>query len=505
MKKYFLPASGALFVLTLLIVSCNKINLPTELGRDLIPTVDNIHTFDTTIEVQTYNGIFDPLTDSFKMAYNYMHLVGAINNDPVFGKTDARLFFQLSPGGYPFKNVPLSLYLDSVVLVLDHSLTYGDSLSTQTLQVSEIDPSAVFKADSVTAYKLNDLFPTVGTLGTTTVTPATLKDSIELVNYPTYGDTTLVANQIRIKLNNSFGQRLLSYDSLGVSNYDSVFATKFKGFAIESIGGGNALMGVGLTSANTRLEVYYRYNNATTPDDIDTTVTTYTFLGSSSYANANANYINRDYSGTQVLNGAGDQAEDPIVYIQNNPGTYTHIKVPLNGFPNSVVHLAELQMESIYDPSDSLFYSWPNIFLDVYDSSATKYKLTPYLFGASGSALTGYSLIGMETFYSNTNLLQPFYFKEDPSGNRVRQLRFNLTRYVQQIASYNQPVYLMRLYAPTTVSLPLGDPTTSTTDDIRFTIPTTSARGVPGVGRIRFGGGNHPTQKMKLRVVYSRL
>ncbi|GAB3426296.1 hypothetical protein GCM10027516_30090 [Niabella aquatica] len=468
--------------------------------------MDNIHTFDTTLEVETYNGLFDPVTDSFKMRYNYMHILGLINSDPIFGKTDARIFFQLSSGGYRFKNVPGSLYLDSVVLVLDRgtyrSVNYGDTLAPQTIRVSEIDPSAEFKADSVTAYQLNKLFPTTGVLGTATIVPASLKDSSVLINYPNYGDTTPVANQIRIKLSNSFGQRLLSYDSTGIRNYDSVFATKFKGFAIESVGGGNALMGIDLTSSNTRLELYYRYDNATTPTDMDTSVVTYSFLGSSSYANANANYIKRDYSGTQVLTGSGDQVPDPVVYIQNNPGTYTHIKIPkLGALPNCVVHLAELQMESIYDVSDSIFYPWPNIFLDVYDSSAAKYKLVPNLFSLSSTS-GGYALNGLEAFYSTKTLLQPFYYKKDASDNRVRQLRFNLTRYAQQIVSHHQTAYLMRLYAPTAVRLPLGDP--AATDDIKVTIPT-STGGVPGIGRIRFGGGNHPTQKMKLRIVYSKL
>lgn len=499
MKKYFLLALGTLGVLTAIFVSCNKINLPTELGQDLIPTVDNIHTFDTTLEVETYNGIFDPLIDSFKMAYNYMHFVGKISNDPVFGKTDARVFFQLSPGGYRFKNRPASLYLDSVVLVLDHSITYGDTLIPQTIRVSEIDPSAEFKADTATAYKLNQLFPTTNILGSATTTPTALKDSFQLVNYPAYGDTTPVAHQVRIKLNNSFGQRLLSYDSTGITNYDSVFATKFKGFAVESVAGGNALMGLNLASAQTRLELYYRYDNPTTAGDMDTAVVSYTFLGSSGYTNANANYISRNYSGTQVTTGAGDWMQDPIVYIQNNPGTYSYVKIPgLAKMPNSVIHVAELQMESIYDASDSVFYSWPNVFLDIYDSSAAKFKLVPNVFGAIPSQ-GGYVLGGMEEFYSRANLLRLFYFKNDPAGNRVRQLRFNLTRYAQKIVSNGQPAYLMRLYAPTYVLLSLGDTE-------RFAIPSTAeVRGVPAIGRIRFGGGNHPTQKMKLRIVYSRL
>ena len=111
-----------MFILTATFVSCNKINLPTELGQDLIPPIDNIHTFDTTLEVETYNGIFDPLSDTFRTTISYPQMLGKITNDPIFGKTEGRLFFQVSPGNtFPFKNRPGSLYLDSVVLIISNS------------------------------------------------------------------------------------------------------------------------------------------------------------------------------------------------------------------------------------------------------------------------------------------------------------------------------------------------------------------------------------------------
>ncbi len=493
-------ALGISVVFIATFVSCNKINLPTELGQELIPTVDNIHTFDTTLEVETYNNIFDQSIDTFKMDLSYPHMLGVINNDPIFGKTDAQLFFQVSPGTYPFKNRPDSLYLDSVVLILDHGFTYGDTLAAQTIQVSEIDPSNVFRYD--TTYRLTQFFSTSSVLGSKTIVPSSFNDSIRVISYP---DTTLVANQLRIKLNNSFGQRLLSYDSTGSNNAyqsDSIFRTKFKGFAVKSIAGGNALMAMYLTSANTRLAVYYRYNDPTTPSKIDTSVAYFSFYNYSSgaVANANANYIKRDYNGSQIGSGFGDAIKDPIVYIQNTPGTYANVKIPgLVGFPNSVIHLAELQMESIYNSTDTLFYASPNVFLDVYDSTSSSFKLIPHIFGYGGIGI----LTNYDGFYSNRSASNPFYYKMDPLGNKVKQIRFNLTRYAQKLVSNNEKSYPMRLYAPSAVNLPLGDPIPVVTTT--FAIPQSSFLGVTGIGRIRLGGGNHPTQKMKLRVVYSKL
>lgn len=497
MKKFFLPALGICFIVTVTLFSCNKINLPTELGQELIPPVDNIHTFDTTLDVETYNGLFDPALDSFRTGVNFPQLLGVINNDPIFGKTDARMFFQVSPGAYPFKNRPGSLYLDSVVLVINHhenGFIYGDTLLPQTIQVSEIEASNDFRYDSL--YKINTLFTTSGILGTKTFIPASLKDSIQVINYP---DTVSVVNQLRIKLDNSFGQRLLSYDSTGANDgysTDSVFRTRFKGFALQSVSGGNALISMYLNNATTQMVVYYRYNNVSTPSDIDTASAAFTFYNGE---NAIANYISRDYNGTQVLTGSGDLVQDPVVYIQNTPGTYANIKIPgLKSFPNGIIHLAELRMESIYDVSDTVFYAPPNVFLDVYDSTAEKFKLVPYAFGYGGTTLSGY-----EGFYSARSSAQTYYSTLDPLGNKVLQWRFNVTRYAQHLVSGKIPYYMMRVYAPAGTGLPLGDLTPFVTSN--FAIPQSNFYGIGGIGRARIGGGSHPNQKMKLRIVYSKL
>nr|WP_262915309.1 DUF4270 domain-containing protein [Niabella ginsengisoli] len=475
--------------------------MPTELGQDLIPPVDNINTFDTLLDVETYNGIFSSEADSFRSFPAFPKLLGNITNDPIFGKTDARIYFQVSNGGvFPFKNRPGSLYLDSVVLIIDHlqNGTYGDSLTPQTIQVSELDQANEFRGDSV--YKVNRQFTATNVLGSKTIIPRTFSDSIQVINYP---DTTTVANQLRIKLDNSFGERLLAYDSTGANDgysSDSLFRTKFKGFALQSIGGGNALMLLDLTSSNSRLAVYYRYNNTTTPTDMDTAVATLAFF----QGNASANYINRDYNGTQVTAGSDDLTQDQIVYIQNSPGTFANVKIPeLADFQNSVIHLAELQMESIYDASDTLFYAPPNVFLDIYDSTAGKFKLIPSVFGVTQTQTGGYALSGYENFYSSGSALQTFFNITDPFGNRVRQWRFNLTRYAQHLVSDKVPYYMMRLYAPAATSLEMGDQTPIIS--ARFPIPQSSFYGYAGIGRVRIGGGNHPTQRMKLRVVYSKL
>ncbi len=502
-KKYFLIALAVCTALFTATVSCNKLNVPTGLGQDLIPSVDNIETFETALDVQTYNGVFDPTKDTFRMEYTYPHVLGMVDQDPVFGKTDSRIFLQVSPGTYPFKNRPGSTFLDSVILVLTHRYTYGDTLLPQTVQVSEMELSNDFRYD--TSYQLNKLFTTKNPMGTKIFTPNSLKDTIFVFNYP---DTIKVAHQLRIRIDNDYGNRILAFDSTGIKNYDSVFRTLFKGLAIRSVSGGKTLLGFPLIDASNSsndfayVALYYRYVNPNDKNDMDTTVVNYPFYNyrRNILKNANANYIHRDYGGTQVTAGAGDEVEDPVVYIQNNPGTYTKIKVPgLANLKNCVVHLAELKMEGIYDPSDTLFFPSPNVFLDVYDPKAGEYKLMPYDLGYGGTNIVS----NYKGFYSGGSPNYPYYYKFDPFKNQVKELRFNMTRYVQHIVSNNMSIYDMRLYAPSAVSLKLGDEDPVVTN--KFSIPQSYFLGFPGFGRYRIGGGNHPTQKMKLRIVYSKL
>ncbi|WP_176954475.1 DUF4270 family protein [Niabella drilacis] len=513
MRKRHFFALGLFLLATGFIVSCSKINLATELGQGLIPEVDNIHTFDTTLEVETFNGIFTAANDSFRSSFEFPQILGKIDNDPIFGKTDARLYFQVSPQTKtPFLNEPSKLQLDSVVLVLNNTFIYGDTAMPQTINISEIAGSNDFQGD--TMYLLSKQMTTAGLLGSRTIVPHTLKDSVTVIDFKDgTADTTKVANQLRVRLDDAFGRRLLAYDSAGANDgysTDSVFRSKFKGFALESAGAANTLLGISML--NAQLQVYYRYENKTTAGDMDTATTFFNFQKASSVTltgneNGSSNYIARDFGGTQIEATGGDAIADPLVYIANTPGTYATVKIPgLATFPNSVIHLAELQMESVFDNSDTTFTSPENMFLDVLDSTDHKYKLVPYVFGLTYSS--GYAITNFPAFYSvnsSGNGGHNYYFKKDPQGHLVRQWRFNITGYAQKIALEKVPLFDFRLYAPAGVGLPLGD-RNPVTGESKFSVPQSgNLFGMSAVGRVRLGGGNHQGQKMKLRIVYSKL
>ena len=494
-------------IVSLVIVfsSCRKINEATELGGDLIPPVDNITTFDTTITVEAYNDLFvlggTDITkeDSTRSFFSNKQFVGKIDNDPLFGKTNAEMYFELKPGSYPFtfQNRPDSLFLDSIVLVLDYVDTYGDTLAPQTLAVSEI--TSAFRADTAYIVRKNTDVTTGGALAAPkTVVPQNLDDSVKVLL-----DTS--KNQLRIRLNDAFGQKLLNtFDTsanngkLNAYSSDSAFKQYFKGFALRSTGSGNALMGFTLTGNNTKLAIYYRYLHGTSNGDLDTTVAYFRFRSPETYGatgSASHNYIQRTYSGYPIDAAQGGATPDQLVYIQNTPGSFARLKIPaLTTIGNRLIHRAELIMEQVYDISDTIFTTPAALHLDAFDpsipSTAKPFRTIPYDFSYDISGVPNYASFGA---YAQ--------FQLDPnSGKRIRVWKFNISRYVQHILTGTSSLYDLRLSSPYSVITQYGiPPTVQDVTQVLFPNPTLAA------GRVRLGGGNHPTQKMRLRLIYSKI
>jgi len=484
---------GAIFTSTLiLLISCKKINESTSLGGDLVPVVDNITTFDTTLLVEAYNDTFTVLTDTTFYDSRYTNYLGQITNDPLFGKTDAKLFLELKPAAfrYTFENrSPDSLHIDSVVLVLDYVETYGDSTIPQTVNVYEIPQSSVF---GDTAFPIrNSDYAKAGLLGSRTFEPTVLNDSVKA-----YKDTT--ANQLRIRLDDAFGQQLLNYDTSSTSNKgayisDSAFQTFFKGFALESTSG-NAIIGVNLEGANTKLAIYYKDDNGNSPLEKWDTAVAY-FLFSENPNSASANYIKRDYAGTPLASAVGGTTPDDLVYIQSTPGSFATIKIPdLAGLNNSVIHRADLILEQVYHVSDTLFPP-PKLYLDAYDSSESKFRTIPFDVSFNNTGTSNLAAFGINPIHT-----------KDAAGNSINSWRFNLTRYVQHVVNDTEPVYDIRLFAPLYLR-ELYRPGNISSASV--TVPPFTVNNEAGKGRVRLAGNKGPAdinpQRMRLRIVYSKI
>jgi Domain of unknown function (DUF4270) len=491
-NKRYLALSGVAIVtaVAILFSSCRKINESTELGGGLIPPVDNIHTFDTTVEVQAFNDTFSLATDSQYLGRNEVFYLGKINNDPLFGKTDAQMFIELKPlvyGAYPFARKD-SVKIDSIVLVLSYLETYGDSTIPQTMNVYELDHSNNFRSDSLYLVRKSNLtYNTALPLSfpvNQQILPKNLDDTVKA-----FRDTT--TRQLRIKLDTNFARRLFNYDTSNAYKTDSIFNDRFKGFAIRSENSGNAVMGFNLADVNTKLAIYYKFAKPNSGGTDSTTVNYFFF----SALSAGANQVQRDYTGYPVAAAAGGPLPDQLVYLQNSPGTFATLKIPaLSTIGNRVIHLAELVMEQVYDVSDTMFGAPEFLYLDANDptiTSSKKFRSIPYdvIYDNFGSPqnLNGFGIVPAT--------------KPDGSGHTIKYWKFNISRYVQHVLTGTAANFDLRLYAPFTVSNKFLWPRPDANDlSTNFNINPTIAK-----GRVRLGGTNHPTQKMKLRIVYSKL
>lgn len=490
MKKQGLAFIALVFILGAFpFSSCKKINEATELGSDLIPPIDNVNTFDTTLSVETVNALFTNLEDT--TASSTTQFFGSVNNDPLFGKTEASMYFQLSPETIkkPFPSKDSIIGLDSVILVLNTLTVWGDTTAPQQVQVFEIPTSQPFSLSEnylISKKYINSLGPSLGPAKT--FVPSSLNDSVQL-------QKEKVANQLRIPLNNSVGTRFLNYDTTNAYASQAAFKTFFNGLAVvpQNNGTANALIGVNLNSGTTNLSFYLRYKNG---GKIDTTVFNFILNDSS----AIANFIDRDYSGSELASAVTGTTPDELVYIQSSPGSYAKIKIPaLGGLNNRVVHLAELIVEQVYDPLAPLLTPPTYLYVDAFDASANRYRTIPsdVLLTPLPNPVTG-ALDNDTISYSIAN---PAEFgmvpkqAKDASNNLINNWRFNLTRYVQRVVNKSEPAQDLRLYSPMPVIRSLSSG-----------IEQWIGSGQPyAIGRTRVGGGSHPTQKMRLRIVYSKL
>jgi hypothetical protein len=478
-------ATSALILSSLLFHSCTKVK-STDIGVGLLPSVDNITTFDTTLEVVSINRLFGdsavPLVGKDFQGRAMEHVLGSISNDPVFGSTTAAIFMELRPPFYPyfFENVKDSLYLDSAVLTLKWNRTFGDTNAMQRVNVFK--SLNVIRTD--TSYNTNVNFRFGTLLGSREFRPRDLDDSL----FP-FGQR--IRNQLRIRLSDAFGKELLGLDSSKGKPYasDSAFREYLRGFAIIPDGptGGlqpNALMGFSPSDSLTQLALYYR---AVRNGKTDTLYRRFRF--DNIPIGGNANRVVRDYTGSDIqksLSGGGARG-DSLVYIQTSPGSYAILRIPaIQSFKaakgNVIVNLAELTMEQVPDTRfpgiDGVMTVPERMYMDFLDT--TTYVQTPFLTDAFDGGTYVPQLFGGA----------PRYVK-DASGNTVARYNFYITRYLQNIITRNTGNFPLYLYAPYNASY------------TNLLIGLNANR--LAQGRVRLGGGSHSTKRMRLRIVYTKI
>jgi hypothetical protein len=486
-RKFSSVVSGIL-LFSFISWQCTKIDT-TDIGGNLIPVVDNVNTFATELEViaNNYDSLITTPTSQNECAVidrTDENILGYIGNDPYFGKTTASIFFQVLPPFIKFQ-WPVakdSLFIDSVVLVLSYKKTYGDTIAMQRVNVQQVNATHnTFRPDSFYT-SCNNFTGTGPLLGFREYQPRVLTDSQRLFK-------ERANNQLRIKLDNTFGRQLLDQDTTGAFKTDSAFKAFFRGFALTPGTIGNAISYFNLGDTNTKLAIYYKYTRRVTGGR-DTAVTYFRLANTG----ATANKIVRDHTGGQILNHLNPATPDSVIFLQTTPGTYALLKIPgLKTLSNRIIHRAELIVDQHSPtPSDAIFPPPEFLFLDVKDTGVNRYRAVPCDFNMFSGSPNISSFGGFKTS------------ARDPFGNLITRYIFNLSRYTQNVVTKQQMDYTFRLSAPYNAFLS-GYPSGYVDQCGQFIQPYNFGLNQTAFGRVKVGGGSSAHYKMKLRIIYSNL
>lgn len=484
--KSLLVATGLGMLIVSVNTNCTKIN-PTDIGTDILPVVDNVHTFDTVLRVYADNYLFN---DSSIVNYGQDHALGMIADDPQFGKTEAQIYFSLVPTATarnPFTSIDSIVGIDSVILGLAYSGIYGDSNAVQKINVYEISDTA-FK-DTIGYIVQHPGFNTLpGELGSAVVNFTTLNDPKTII---VKKDTTVIQNQMRIPIDPALGLRFAAYDTNSVyvsSNRDSAFHKVFNGLALKVDEGGSALKDAlayfDLNNENTKLTFYFRVkkNGA-----VDTVSTDFTLYMTSPYTAYSANTIKRTpaygYANLSLSTGVSDADK---VYIQSSPGSYALLRIPgLSGLDNRLIHRAEIGFQPLDLPGNDIYSAPDLLFADMSDSANHRFIT-----------------IKDDFVYSFTN----FTYDYKTFGGYLKDNRYfvNVTRYVQSLVTHQSTNYSFRVYAPKTALANYAYPKESGLP-VSDKISGFSINGKIAKGRVVVGGGSNTEKPMVLRIIYSKI
>jgi hypothetical protein len=483
-EKFLLLTVSAVL---LFLQSCTKLE-QTTLGGDLIPGGDKLITDTLILPVST---ISSQEPDSTFVEKSALHVVGYYN-DPMLGTTTGAAYFQLLPFSYPFK-LPVSkdsLFLDSLVLSVSYSGSYGDTNSLTKVNVYKLlDPA--FKANKKYRYNQDVTYFASDFLGTKSFKPSELRRGYKLA----YKNDTAF-NQLRIRLNDQLGRALLDQNNItGAFLSDSAFKLFLNGLALvpDSTVSGNAIHYFNLNNTDTRLNLYYRMRK--TDGNLDTSVAIFPFVADT-IRSANANKIHRNYTGSAAAPVLSSGQPASLAYVQTTPGTAVTVKIP--GLTNLkgqvyIVHRAELVARQVFQGPLSVesIYTPPLVHLFSLNSAGQNapipFDSSNYMRPASFDFFRQVALFDVNTNYSGG---QPSFFR-DASSNLVAEYRMNMTRYVQNVINGKADIRDFKITAPYFAYFSGGIVSSTSLNPIAY-------------GRVQLGGGTHPQYPMFVRIYYSK-
>lgn len=366
-----------------LLGSCDE---PNEVGLEILPADDLLNVaYSDTATLFSYT----VKEDSLITTNNSSNMAGAYT-DPVFGLSAAGFFAQVTPLKFS-PDFGVEPKADSVILSLAYTGFYGDTnlaATEQTFYIYKV--SQELNKDST--YYSNTSIGYDQLIGKYKIKPDS-KDTI-----------------LRIKLDTAFFRSyILNQSGQSTLASESAFKSYFKGIYVTpsiSTGKPNRILYFALTSAYTRLHIYY--SNHTSGSTFHDTSLVYDLAIDNNSARINRFYHN--YAGTPIAAQLLDSSLGATqVYLQGMAGVKTKVRMPyLKNYLNIgkiAVNKAELIMTT--DPN----------------------SVQSYL-PASEIAIRGIDSIGKS--YLTADFYESYgeYFVYNTTTG---EYKVNITRYVQQV------------------------------------------------------------------------
>ncbi len=434
MKNFKFSAIVLFLISGSLLISCND---PSVIGLSVQPASDKFNVqYTDTITLNSYT----ISTDSVKTDNSSVNMLGSYV-DPIFGKSSSSIFAQLDL--LTFNNiVGANPIADSIVLSLAYTGYYGDTTTTQSLNVYQLTENIY--SDSI--YYSNRSFGYSGlSIGSLVYNPT--PNTYVTVN------GVLETPQLRVKMDNQIANNILNANPTILSS-NAAFSAFFKGIYIKtndvSISGKGAILYFNALSSYSGITIYY--HNATASGLLFNLV----FDNSA----ARVNHFEHDYSGTLVA----QQLATPslglnTLYSQCMSGVKTYIDFPylkhLVDFGKIAINKAELIVTAT-DASNALYPLPANMILYGLDSVGNEISLPDY------------SLSTFQVPLTNSN-----------------EYHFVINDYVQRILNDSASSYQRHI--------------------TNHGLHLVCALGAASANRVIIGGPKNPTIPMKLKITYTKL
>lgn len=379
-----------LLISLFLLSSCKN---SSDIGLELSPTESIRGELLDTATVLSATQIDDPAS-----TYNMARYPLGELKDEIFGSTNAEVVMSVTAPGAGF-TFGKNTQIDSAVLVLPYTSGtnveryYGDTTSVLNITVKQLNSDLLdqktFLSNAI--YPADDVLANVNKA----VQPNT---RVKITNIVTgKPDTIFSANpQLRIKLSTAMIQdKILKLDSATLAN-DKRFKAAFKGLKVEATttNSKGAVVFLDMATADgASMEIYFKKQNASTTTAIDTVVTKFPVVTStSSAANYVAASVKHSYPDA-VKENIASKTQTQTTYLQAN-GLRTKISFPyLNQLKEKVggaliVSKAQLVVE-LSNPADTIPFKAPLRLALYRNDLASQRQLLPDANAGSSSNPTG--------------------------------------------------------------------------------------------------------------------